>query len=74
MTITRNFRRQGSSSRRLSFNKKSCTLFLVATQGFDAECLRRKAFPTIEAARIAWAEWQGILESDGYTREETFTR
>jgi len=74
MTITRTFALTGSSSRRLSFNAKSRTLFLAATQGFHVDCLRRETFPTIEAARAAWAEWQGHLESKGYTRGETFTR
>lgn len=74
MTTSRTFSRSGSSSRRLSFNSKSCTLFLVAEQGFDVECLRRETFPTIDAARAAWAEWQGHLESAGYERRQTFTR
>jgi hypothetical protein len=74
MTTSRIFSRAGSSSRRLSFNSKSCTLFLVAEQGFDVDCLRRETFPTIDAARAAWAEWQGQIESAGWKRSKTFTR
>lgn len=74
MTVTRTFALTGSSSRRLTFKSESRTLSLFAAQGFHVECLRRETFPTIEAARAAWAEWQGHLESDGYTRGETFTK
>lgn len=74
MTITRTFSLRGSSGRCLSFNSRTCTLFLGATEGFKVECLRRETFPSIDAARAAWAEWQGHLEGDGYERRETFTR
>jgi len=74
MTISRNFFTSNSTHRRLSFNTKTCTLFMIATEGFNKECLRRETFPTVDAARAAWAEWQGHLESDGFTRGETFTR
>ena len=73
-TVTRLFSRAGHSGRRLSFNSKSLTLFLVAVQGFDAECLRRETFASVDAARAAWSEWQGQLEGAGYTRGETFTK
>jgi hypothetical protein len=73
-TVSRTFARPGSSGRRLSFNSRTCTLFLVATQGFEVECLRRETFPCVDAARAAWTEWQGTLEGEGYERRETFTR
>jgi hypothetical protein len=75
MTITRKFNNdRAAGARRLSFNAKSCTLFLVHACGFQSECLRREKFATVDAARAAWAEWQGNLENGGWQRGETFTR
>jgi len=71
MTITRKFTRNNVNVRRLSFNSKTCTLFLVNTAGGANECLRRQAFASAQLARDAWSEWQGQLEGGGFERGKT---
>ena len=73
--FTRKFRNAGySATFRLSFNTKTRELLLVSACGFQAECLRRKRFATIDDARTAWADWQGSLETSGWERGESSAR